>query len=100
MHKTFVVDIAYVLFACSTWIASDCYVGLYREAHACSCRGFSNNTCEACRAEWAWYDDTPMVWWNWQSDEPSERSCGRISTHSWAANDCSDELRYVCQRGK
>ena len=81
-------------------IASDCYVGLHREAHACSCRGFSNNTCEACRAEWDWFDETPMVWWNWKSDEPSEHSCGRISTLGWAANDCSDELKYVCQRGK
>lgn len=40
-----------------------------------------------------------MSWWNWQEDEPNEFSCGRITRVAWAENDCTDEIKYICQRG-
>ena len=41
-----------------------------------------------------------MSWWNWQDDEPNEFACGRIATDAWAENDCTEQLRYICERGK
>ena len=41
-----------------------------------------------------------MSWWNWQDDEPNEFACGRIATDAWAENDCTEQLRYICERGR
>ena len=79
---------------------SDCYIGLNRDVRACTCRGFGTASCEACRASWSWDDGTAMNWWNWQQEEPNEFACGRLSSDGWAENDCAEELRYICQRGK
>ena len=78
---------------------SDAYVALYRDAPSCSCRGSSSADCEACRASWGWHDGTPMHWWNWQDEEPNLSPCGRIANDAWAENSCSEEIRFVCERG-
>ena len=82
-----------------SYLDGDAYVGLYRTGRVCSCRGFSDSACETCRASWRWDDGTAMSWWNWQDDEPNEFTCGRISNDAWAENDCTEELRYICERG-
>ena len=84
----------------SAYTESDYYVGLYRTTTACSCRGYSHTTCDTCRASWSWYDGSAMNWWNWQDEEPNEFACGRISREGWAENECTEELKYICQRGK
>ena len=81
------------------YVDRDYYVGLYRNAAACTCRGTTAEQCHACRASWSWYDGTAMSWWNWQNEEPNEFACGRLSGDGWAENDCGIELKYICQRG-
>lgn len=77
----------------------DCYIGIKRDQTMCSCRGISDAACDSCRASWNWFDGTAMSWWNWESEEPNEFSCGRLSSEGWAENDCTDYIRYVCQKG-
>ena len=83
-----------------SYTLGDMHIGLSRSAAPCNCDGASFAACEACRASWSWYDGTAMNWWNWQQEEPNEFACGRLSSDGWAENDCAEELRYICQRGK
>ena len=89
----------YNILCFSVYTHRDCYIGLYRYAAACSCQGFTDSVCEACRASWSWYDGTEMSWWNWQDEEPNQFACGRLSSDAWAENDCDDRIRYICQKG-
>ena len=84
---------------CRSYIDRDCYVGLTRTASSCTCQDVAEDECEACRASWSWSDGTAMSWWNWHDGEPGEFSCGRISPSAWAENECSTEIRYICERG-
>ena len=77
----------------------DFWIGLYNGGDDCGC--FSDVAeCEACRASWQWYEDTPMNWWYWNDGEPDGYMCGRITSESWADSSCGAELKYICERGK
>ena len=63
----------------------DLWLGLHRDANT-----------------WAWYDDTPLSWLNWDDGEPGEDGdCGRFqpTDGTWASQGCGTALRYVCERG-
>ena len=82
-----------------SYLDGDLHVGLYHNASQCTCQGVTRATCEACRRSWIWHDGTDMSWWRWRDSEPTEFSCGRLSSDAWVANDCTDEMKYICQRG-
>ena len=41
-----------------------------------------------------------MSWWHWQDEEPNAFECGRLAGDGWAVNNCSEQIRYLCQKGK
>ena len=101
VHCSVLLQLLYTVALSRSYIESDCYVGLYRSATQCTCRGRDVRVavCDACRASWRWYDGSPMDMMNWEDEEPNELSCGRITSEGWAENNCAEELRYICERG-
>ena len=75
------------------------HTGLQRQGRTCSCRGFSSSACETCRASWSWHDGITMSWWSWQDEEPNEFACGSLTRDGWLASECTEQLRYICERG-